>query len=549
MTTHGTAAPGYRIIGADEAEARFQVSAEVEYPFREFADEQEIRLYEGGLAVPGDLAAESDGDWVPYNVIVDGDLTVGGALDWWDSAGGNFLLVTGGLTARAVLLSGCPNVVVRGDLTAADGVQGSYGDDGGLLVVGGRTTAPVVISGLYFSMSFGEQPAALLAADPHRTDRPVDFTDDELDQVVLPALLDADGDVDLRRTAAELRAGRTVLRPGVRPAHLAALDELDALLVRAGEITELDLSGRKLRGLPAQLFRFPALRSLDLSDNPDLGDLDPRLGTLTALRELDLSGTGLRRLPDTVGDLAELRVLDISGNRFEALPDRLGALARLEVLRAADLSCAVPEALAGLGALRELDLSALQPGGYDDPVAFPLPVTALTGLRELSLARTWLTEVPDALLALTGLVHLDLRGSLSAGLHRLPDLARLPHLRVLRLSGHTPWTFQPEPDHALLDAVWGITTLEHLEIDRWGEKKNGGRILRPALTALPDDAFAATPGLRRLDLSFNELTTLPESFFALRHLEAADLRRTRLDHRTAERVRTVFPLLRSQLRE
>lgn len=120
-TVHSPA--GYRVISAQEAEERFRVSADVGYPYADFADEQEIRLYEGGLHVTGHLEPEQDDDdWVPYNTIVDGDLTVDGDLDWWDGLEGNFFLVTGVLRARNVLLSGCPDLVVRGDLEVTCGV-------------------------------------------------------------------------------------------------------------------------------------------------------------------------------------------------------------------------------------------------------------------------------------------------------------------------------------------------------------------------------------------------------------------------------------------
>ncbi|MFC9846279.1 hypothetical protein ACFWFF_05630 [Streptomyces sp. NPDC060223] len=542
---------GYRVITATEAEELFGLSADVSHPFQDFADEQEIRLYEGGLAVAGSLAAEADGDWVPYNTIVAGDLTVGGDLEWWDSASGNFLLVTGSLRARNVLLSGCPDVVVRGDLTASGTVQGSYGDDGGYLAVAGDTRAGTVISTLYFNMHFTGQLDALLIADPHRTNRPVDFTDEELDDLVLPGLLDKDDTADEHAISAALRAGQPVLRPGIRPSHLAALDELDALLPRAEEITELDLSGRKLRQLPEQLYAFPHLRVLSLAGNDATGSLaglDERIGDLTALEELDLSGMGLTGLPESTGRLRNLRVLNISGNDFTALPERLGDLPRLEVLRAAHLSCPVPDTVARLGTLRELDLSNLQPGEYDSLVAFPMPVTGLTALRSLNLSHVFLETLPDELLALTALEELDLRGSLSALLPRLPDLAKLPRLRVLRLPGNTPWSFQPAPGRELLSGIWQITTLEHLEIGHWGKQTVGDHVVRTPFTALPDDAFSRMPGLRRIDLSFNELSTLPESFFRLQHLEAADLRYTALDRPTADRLRTVFPDLGQDLR-
>lgn len=213
----------YRIITSAEAEKRFNVSADITYPYQDFADEQEIRLYAGGLHIAGSLEPDSDDDWVPYNVIVDGDLTVDGDLNWWDWAGGNFLLFTGVVRARNVLLSGCPDVVVRGGLTASGGIQGSYGDDGGYLTVRGHIRAQFIISTKFFNMTFARRPEALLVGDdfilshPSRTSCPPDFSGHELDDLVLAELLGKDGSADAHKISAALRAGQPVLRPGVLP--------------------------------------------------------------------------------------------------------------------------------------------------------------------------------------------------------------------------------------------------------------------------------------------------------------------------------------------
>ncbi|MFE2935889.1 hypothetical protein [Streptomyces sp. NPDC059278] len=546
-TVHSPA--GYRVISAEEAEERFRVSADVGYPYAEFADEQEIRLYEGGLQVAGHLEPErDDDDWVPYNTIVDGDLTVDGDLAWRDGLEGNFFLVTGVLRARNVLLSGCPDLVVRGDLEVTRGVCVSYEEAGGALTVCGRTRARIIINMTYFLMTFAEQPQALLVADPDCTNCPVDFTNDELGDILLPELPDEDLPEAIEEA---LREGRQVLRAGVRPSHLNALEELDGLLGRAGEVTELDLSERKLRHFPEQLFSFPNLRVLSLSGNAELKTIDPRIGELAALEELHLAGTGLTGLPESIGRLRNLRLLDISDNAFTALPESLGDLDRLEVLRAAHLTCPLPDALARLRTLRKLDLSRQHQGRHnsDTLVDFPPIVTRLTGLRTLDLSYVWLSSVPDELLNLTELEELDLTGSLSARLARLPDLARLPRLRVLRLSGRAPGSNQPPPSRDLLAGIWDITTLEHLEIDRWGKEAFDGRKARTAFRALPDDAFTHLSDLRHIDLSFNELTTLPESFFGLRRLEFAGLCYTKLDRPTLERLRATFPRTRLDLRD
>ncbi|MFF9572447.1 hypothetical protein [Streptomyces sp. NPDC014685] len=548
-TVHSPA--GYRVITVEEAEERFRISDDIGYPYAEFADEQEIRLYEGGLHVAGHLEPEGDEDWVPYNTVVDGDLTVDGDLDWWDNSSGNFLVVTGDLRARNVFLSGCPNVLVRGNLEVTGGFCGSYGDDGGILTVRGGVRAALVIGMLYFGLDLAEQPQALLVADPYRTNRPVDFTDDELDRILLPELLGEDGEAEARLIERAMAEGRQILRAGVRPSHVIALEELDLLLDRADEVTELDLSGRKLRGFPEQLLAFPRLRALSLADNADLGALDARIGELTALEELDVSGTGLTGLPESIGALHHLRVLDISGNRFTELPEALGGLDRLEVLRAAHLTCRLPEWIDRLRSLRELDLSRLNQGRHycDTPVAFPEAVTRLTGLRSLDLSNTWLESVPDTLLDMAALEELNLNSCPSARLTRLPELARLPRLRVLRLSGHTPWTGQPPASRDLLTGIWDITTLEHLELDRWGRAAFEGEKARTAFRSLPDDAFARTPNLRHIDLAFNELITLPEAFFALRHLESATFQGAKFDRPTLDRLRETFPRTRLDLRD
>ncbi|MFF0637952.1 hypothetical protein ACFYTS_36285 [Nocardia sp. NPDC004151] len=115
----------FRIITVSEAEQRFGVSVDVQHPYQDLASEQEIRLYEGGLSVEGTMEPESDDDWVRYNV--DGDLTGTGNIAWWDSASGNFPLVTGNVRVRNVVLSGCPSVSGEFE-TVGESFHGIVGD-------------------------------------------------------------------------------------------------------------------------------------------------------------------------------------------------------------------------------------------------------------------------------------------------------------------------------------------------------------------------------------------------------------------------------------
>lgn len=191
------------------------MSADVGYPYRDFAREQEIRLYATGLTVDGDLALEPPPgiDWNPCNMIVAGDLTVDGDLSMSSYGGGCFLLVTGDLRARNVFVDGEPNVVVRGDLTASNGVfgHGNYG----ILVVCGRTTARIVINTSGFNMVFAEDPQAFVMGHPNRQNFASDIDDDlELEDVLATDLLDHGG-ANFAAIRAALVAGRSILRPGI----------------------------------------------------------------------------------------------------------------------------------------------------------------------------------------------------------------------------------------------------------------------------------------------------------------------------------------------
>jgi tetratricopeptide (TPR) repeat protein len=138
-------------------------------------------------------------------------------------------------------------------------------------------------------------------------------------------------------------------------------------------------------------------------------------------------------------------------------------------------------------------------------------------------------------------------------LRRLPDLSRLPRLRVLHVCGSR--ANGPYPGNHVLATVCAVTTLEELAIDRWGEQTaydpdtRAHEVIRPALAALPEDAFARMPMLRRLDLSFNAFTTLPASFYALTRLEFVDLRYTKLDAATLDLLRERHPRVRLDLRD
>ncbi|CCG36963.1 leucine Rich Repeat family protein [Xanthomonas citri pv. mangiferaeindicae LMG 941] len=102
----------------------------------------------------------------------------------------------------------------------------------------------------------------------------------------------------------------------------------------------------KLEQLPGSLTQLRRLEKLDLSSNRRLAHLPEDIGRLRGLTELSLeSCAALRQLPDSVGDLAQLQVLDLRGTGLQTLPQ---SLARLP----AQCDIKVPDHLAGQFATR-----------------------------------------------------------------------------------------------------------------------------------------------------------------------------------------------------
>ncbi|AXE76661.1 hypothetical protein C5746_06800 [Streptomyces atratus] len=573
---------GHEVIDARAAEERFGLSADIGKPGHDHAST--IRLYGAGLHIRGDLVARHGARRCADNIVVDGDLVIDGALDWWEDPDGpqRFLLVTGDLKARSVHLGECVDLVVRGDvevsggvfawsvgegpldgdttltarnvrarcvslhghvdmvvhgdLVAACGILGRGVDDRGSLSVAGRTRVGELVTADWFTVTptgpreVGRSAAVDLRGLPEGLP--------ELRELIRPELLGDVGDTDDPlgrelgdRIEATLAAGMPVLRDTPGPLLAASADEVARLRARPAEVTELDLAThRALWQDPERVLDFTALRRLRLAGNRWSGAdrLLARLGKFPHLKELDISNMALAQLPAEICLLRGLQVLNIADNPLRALPDQLGDLSELRVLRTWKLSCPLPDALSRLPALEELDLSWLHPAPADrveaDPklVPFPRLATRIPGLRRLNLSVAVLDSVPDDLLLATALEELNLDSALGR-VERLPDLSRLPRLRVLRMNGNSG-NADHYPGHRLLDRVWAITTLEELEISRWGEqtryneRTGRGEGVRPPLT-LPDDAFARLSRLRVLDLGFNGLTTLPESFYALTELE------------------------------
>lgn len=98
---------------------------------------------------------------------------------------------------------------------------------------------------------------------------------------------------------------------------------------------DLDLSNCKLISFPDGVFKV--LRSvtenicvITLADNEMKALSSKFFNTFTKLRELDLRGNVLTKLPDAVGDMEHLTSINLANNNFTAFPNKLTEVRTLE---------------------------------------------------------------------------------------------------------------------------------------------------------------------------------------------------------------------------
>jgi hypothetical protein len=175
---------------------------------------------------------------------------------------------------------------------------------------------------------------------------------------------------------------------------------------------QLDLSGLGLRRLPQELFTAHDLKILDLSGNR-LTELSDEISALNRLKRLDLGGNRLETLPSAIGRLEQLRHLDVSDNRLTSLPPELADCRLLESVELGNNLLTDVSALASHRHLTLIDLSRNR--------LTKLPALACADtLTTLDLANNSLEGIPDTLAAFNMLGHLDLSENCLTRVDALP---------------------------------------------------------------------------------------------------------------------------------
>lgn len=565
------------LITEEKAKELFDLS---QYDSFDDMNFQQVIFLDGNVYVDGDMDHDwsvntlktlgKDGDTADTLILINGNLTVAGTMEVGapdDSF--PFLLVVGNVKCD-VLHNYDEFIYITGDADIKYAFNGNYNH--GQIQIDGKTRVPYVLNSDHSSILKPEGATVINYYGDHDDFFEYDYTAKDLEEVMVSAVFNEKGRFAVRNFIELLKAGKSPLKKGARPARLILEEQLAQLGTNSEAMEELDLSGRKLKEFPRTLVKMTGLKILNLDENP-IQRVPSSIQELSNLEELHLEKCGLSALPDEIGNLKKLRLLDVSRNWELKLPESINEASGLRELNISDnTGFGFPSSVKGLKHLEELNCADCS---GPEPIDFPLEITELTGLKKLFINGVSIKSIPDSFLQLQKLEELDLDASVCY-LNEFPDLSKLKNLKILHADGLISNVTRPNPKQDLIKSFFTISSLEELYIDRHGIRKEAfvkqdqfetirqhlahdperfaaidaalneivpnaiygdGRkgIVREALQASHLEGISNLKNLKVLDLSFNDLASVPEELHTMTHLQFLNLRYNRLS--TAERLR------------
>jgi len=315
--------------------------------------------------------------------------------------------------------------------------------------------------------------------------------------------------------------------------------------------TELDLSNEKIKSLPAEIGQLKNLKVLDLSGN-SLTWLPTEISKLSKLERLDLSSNKINVLPTEIGQLSNLQEFDIYRNELKEFPVALTYCNKLKALRMGGEPTGkcemheLPPEIRRLKELSKLDLTG------NCLTRLPCEIGLLTNLRELVLAGNWLSLLPSEIGSLQKLVKLDLEHNC---LERLPkEINKLVKLECLYISDNK---LRALPSH-----IGKIKNLRSLRLDNNRRISIGKEIAQltsleelslccNGITEIPPE-FGNLGELKQLNLFNNKLKKIPAELGQLSKLIKLDVSKNPLTSPQPEVVnqgtKAVLAYLREQLK-
>lgn len=561
-----------KLLSQEEINQRFDMSP---YDIIGSCKYDAILFFDGDTTITGNLDQEaveaflkelnSDQSVSDMLVMVNGNLTVSGIVGMGDYS--PHLLVLGSVHCD-VLYSSDDTMFITGDAHVKYAYYGYYND--GSITVAGTTYVPYVLNSDHHS-AITPQGAILINVYSDQNDFfEYDYASEVLNESVVPEALDDKGEFDAWKFIEVVKQGQSPFKEGVKPLRIQYEEELERITSgNTDAVVELDWSDKKLKAFPPSLARLKKLKKLNLSKNI-ITEIPDIIGELESLEELDLSRCNIETISDAIGKLKKLRILNLSSNHnLSAFPETMGELSELQVLKMDYVATPLPDNFVKLEKLEDLRMYQCY-NDKENVAAFPEVITKLKNLKHFDFRANLIKELPESLeniQTLESFIWTDGRTQSQA----FPDFRRFPNLKKLVIS---------RKFNGWRNRVFELVTLEHLEINRNKEERqritqdmfdmwvkmadekndeawkkqlqwmqenkideaNGqfSIINAPGMKWEDLADINKLPNLRYLDISFNHLPSLPETFYELKNLTYLDVRYNKFSSDVEERIKSVF---------
>jgi Leucine-rich repeat (LRR) protein len=284
------------------------------------------------------------------------------------------------------------------------------------------------------------------------------------------------------------------------------------------------LESRQLKQLPADFGALSNLEAFNLTYAP-IEFLPPSFSNLSKLRRLVIETSNIQALPDDFGRLTSLKLIILSHLKITYLPQTFGDLTHLEYLYLGLPNLkALPDKFGGLISLRHLDLTSIV---LD---SLPISFCNLLNINYLSLKGIRIKSLPECFGNLSHLSEIEIYNS---DLTSLPkSFGQLSELKELWITGRA---FSELPEEALMR----LTSLELLKIESTSLSvipKSIGYLSQLKFLYIQDCQLLYLPStlgsltrLKGLDLPGNKLTDLPEvAINSLKQLKLLNLTRNQI---------------------
>ncbi|XP_071488184.1 protein flightless-1 homolog [Diadema antillarum] len=252
----------------------------------------------------------------------------------------------------------------------------------------------------------------------------------------------------------------------------------------------------------AQTGVLPFVRGIDLGRNDFKADMFPSsVADMSGLRWLRLNQTNLEMLPDELSQLNKLEHLHMSRNNLIQIHGDLPTLTCLRTLNVRHnkiRNSGIPNDIFILEDMTVVDFS------HNQLSAVPEDLENAKSLLVLNLSFNNIKEIPSSLfMNLTDLIYINFSDNKLEIIP--PQLRRLTNIQTLILNNNPLL-------HAQLRQLTSMTQLQTLHL----------RNTQRTLSNIPPQLDALV-NLADVDLSYNDLTSVPDAFYTLSSLKRLNL--------------------------